>query len=97
MKQPVNRWMIGMRPGLDNRMYKMPVYWVLLGVEVTAEQVCLCMVALKMSRQCHKPKRDNLVDGCGYLRNVEMIEEEEEYKLLNEVFGERACSSEDRD
>ena len=48
----------------------------ILGTEVTAEQVCLCMVALKLSRQCNKPKRDNIVDACGYLRNVEMIQEE---------------------
>jgi hypothetical protein len=33
------------------------------------------MVALKISRYINKPKRDSLVDGCGYLRNVEMIEE----------------------
>jgi hypothetical protein len=47
----------------------------ILGAEVTAEKVCLCMVALKISRYINKPKRDSLVDGCGYLRNVEMIEE----------------------
>lgn len=47
----------------------------ILGVETTAEKVCLCMVALKISRYINKPKRDSLVDGCGYLRNVEMIEE----------------------
>lgn len=47
----------------------------LLGVEVTAEQVCLCMVALKMSRECNKTKRDNLTDGCGYFRNIEQIQE----------------------
>ena len=52
------------------------VMWsAILGAEVTAEQVCLCMVALKISRQCNQSKKDNLIDGCGYLRNVEMIEE----------------------
>lgn len=42
----------------------------IIGTEVTAEQVCLCMAALKISRECHKPKRDNLVDGIGYLMNA---------------------------
>ena len=57
----------------------------ILGMEVSAEQVCLCMVVLKISRQCNKPKRDNLVDGCGYLRNVEMIEEAR--KKMNDERG----------
>ena len=56
------------------------------GAKITAEQVCLCMVALKISRQCNKSKRDNLVDGCGYLRNIEMIQEE--IRKMNE--NERA-------
>lgn len=30
--------------------------------------VPLAMVAVKLSREVHAPKRDNLVDGCGYLR-----------------------------
>ncbi len=46
------------------------------GCIITAEDVCLCNVGQKLSRQVHKPGRDNLVDGCGYLRNVEMIQEE---------------------
>ena len=75
----------------------------LLGRPVTAEQVCLCMVALKLSRQCHKPKRDNLVDACGYLRNVEMIEErrlvaaEDGFKwyldLVEDVDARRRCEA----
>jgi len=43
---------------------------------VTPEQVALCMVAVKISRQCNKPRLDNLVDGCGYLQTIQMIEEE---------------------
>lgn len=48
----------------------------ILGIEVTPQQVGLCMAALKISRQVHKPKRDNLVDAAGYIRTVEMIEDE---------------------
>jgi hypothetical protein len=56
----------------------------ILGVErVTAEQVGLCMVALKISRQCNKPKRDNLVDGAGYMGTVEMVLDERERRDAN--------------
>lgn len=51
------------------------IWSAILGIEVTPEQVGLCMVGVKLSRQTHKPTRDNLVDGCGYLRCVEMIRE----------------------
>jgi Domain of unknown function (DUF6378) len=44
--------------------------------EVTAEQVGLCMIAVKLSRQCNKPKRDNMVDAAGYAETVQMVIEE---------------------
>ena len=37
-----------------------------LGVEVTAEQVPLCLIGLKLARQSNKHKKDNLVDIVGY-------------------------------
>lgn len=49
----------------------------ILGVEPTAEQVGLCMVQLKIARQLHKPKRDNLVDGAGYFATLEKMERED--------------------
>lgn len=51
-----------------------------LGTEVTAEQVALCMVCVKISRECHSPARDNRVDGAGYFNCLEMIHE---YKQAN--------------
>jgi hypothetical protein len=42
---------------------------------LTAEQVVMFMVFVKLSRQRNKWKRDNLVDAAGYLRLVEMIDE----------------------
>lgn len=36
--------------------------------------VGLCMVQVKVSREVHKPKRDNRVDGPGYFKCVDMIE-----------------------
>lgn len=41
--------------------------------EVTAEQVGLCLIGLKLARYCHKPKRDSLVDIAGYAGTLEMI------------------------
>lgn len=43
------------------------IWSAILGVPVTGEQVALCMVGVKLAREVHKPKRDNLVDGIGYL------------------------------
>jgi hypothetical protein len=39
---------------------------VILGTTVTAEQVSMCMILLKLSRQMYQPKRDNQVDIAGY-------------------------------
>ena len=40
---------------------------------ITKEDVALMMVALKLRRQAHKPKDDNLVDAHGYLICAEWI------------------------
>jgi len=47
------------------------------GERVTATDVPLCMIALKMARQVHRHKRDNLVDIAGYARTASMIAGEE--------------------
>lgn len=46
------------------------------GAKVTPEHVALCMVQVKVSRQLHGPKRDNLVDGAGYFATLELVIEE---------------------
>lgn len=46
-------------------------------LELTARDVCLMMVLLKVSRDANRVNRDNLVDIAGYARNAEMIEERE--------------------
>lgn len=43
--------------------------------DVPPEKVGLCMVALKISRECNAPKRDNLVDGAGYFGTVALVRE----------------------
>lgn len=40
---------------------------------VTAEDIPLCMIAVKLARQVHSHKRDNLVDIAGYARTAAMV------------------------
>lgn len=52
----------------------------LLGLQsrpITAEEVGLIMICVKMSRQMHQRKRDNLVDIAGYVNCVDMLIQEE--------------------
>lgn len=51
------------------------IWSAILGMDVTPQQVGLCMVGVKLSRQVNKPKRDNLTDAAGYCETVHMIEE----------------------
>jgi len=44
-------------------------------VTLTAEDVCWMMVDLKKTRQMNAQKRDNVVDGAGYLALIERIGE----------------------
>ncbi len=43
------------------------------GEALTAMDVPLCMIALKVARQTHRHKRDNLVDIAGYARTAAMV------------------------
>lgn len=47
------------------------------GQHVTAMDIPLCMVAIKLARQSHCHKRDNLVDIAGYARTAAMVAGEE--------------------
>ena len=60
----------------------------ILGTKVTAEQVGLCMCAVKISRECNLPKLDNMVDLAGYAETVNMvIEERARRERAVETFG----------
>lgn len=61
---------------LDDFTRTAKMWGAILGHEVTAEQVGLCMCAVKISRQVNRPKRDNLVDLSGYALTVDMVIEE---------------------
>ena len=43
------------------------------GAEIAATDVPLCMIAVKLARQTHRHKRDNLVDIAGYARTAAML------------------------
>lgn len=50
------------------------IWGAILGTApVAPERVGLCMAGVKISRECNKPKRDNLADICGYAETVDMI------------------------
>ena len=73
---------------LDDFTRTAKMWSAILGCEVTAEQVGLCMCAVKISRQCNKPKRDNLVDLAGYALTVEMVlTEKYKRETATETFG----------
>lgn len=44
-----------------------------IDVNITAEDVCYMMTDLKKCRQMNQFKRDNLVDGIGYLALIERV------------------------
>ena len=44
-----------------------------MGIEVTPQQSIRCMIAVKISRECHWPKRDNRVDIAGYAEALDMV------------------------
>lgn len=41
--------------------------------DVPPELVALCMVGVKISREVNRHKRDNIVDGIGYFKTVDMV------------------------
>ena len=48
---------------------------ILTGREITDAEVCMVLIAMKLTRESFKHKRDNLVDLCGYA------------KLLNDLYS----------
>lgn len=63
---------------LDDFTRTAGMWSVILGIPVTAKQVGLCLIAVKLSRECNKAKRDNLVDIAGYAETVEWLKYEED-------------------
>lgn len=67
---------------LDDFSKTATMWAAILGFPVSAEQVGLCMIAVKISRQCNRPKRDNLTDAAGYAATVQMVIEERERRAV---------------
>lgn len=61
---------------LDDFTRTAKMWSAILGSSVSAEQVGLCMMAVKISRQCNVRKRDNMVDAAGYAATVQMVLDE---------------------
>jgi hypothetical protein len=61
------------------------IWSAILGIDVEPEQVALCMVGVKISREVNRPKRDNIVDGAGYFETLDMVKNERERResMLN--------------
>lgn len=51
------------------------MWTALLGHAITPHQVAMCMVAVKLSREVNRPKRDNRTDGAGYFACLERLYE----------------------
>ena len=51
------------------------IWSALLDVEVSPEQVSLCMIGLKLVRENYKHKADNLDDIDGYTELIRMLKE----------------------
>lgn len=43
------------------------------GIEICCEDVIMMMVCVKLARESHRHKSDNLVDACGYLELLDRI------------------------
>ena len=56
------------------------IWSAILGVPVSATQVGLCMIGVKLSRETHAHQPDNLVDIAGYAQTVAMVHEPREEK-----------------
>lgn len=63
---------------LDDFTKTAALFNTLRGTTLTAEDVALFMVCVKLSREANRHKRDNLVDACGYLETLTMVMEERE-------------------
>lgn len=49
----------------------------IMGKDITAEECCIVMIAVKLARENYKHKRDNLVDLAGYVEILNRIKENE--------------------
>lgn len=76
---------------LDDFTKTAKMWSAIFGIEVDAAQVPLAMIAVKISRELNRRKRDNLVDICGYAKTLDLVHERrDEIAAANEAELERA-------
>lgn len=61
---------------LDDFERAASIWSAILGAPVTAEQVALCMVGVKLAREVHTHTLDNVVDSIGYFLTYAMVIDE---------------------
>ena len=61
---------------LDDFTKTATLFNTLRGTSLTAEDVAIFMMCVKLSREANKHKRDNLVDLCGYAETYMMVKDE---------------------
>ena len=49
---------------------------IILDVDITPEQVALCMITMKVAREMNRHTRDNLVDIIGYSLTLDACQED---------------------
>jgi len=49
------------------------IWQAILGIPVTPEQVALCLIGVKISREVNKHGHDNIVDMIGYAGTLDMV------------------------
>ena len=58
---------------------RMAAMWsAILGNEVSAEQVGMCMITVKLSRECRRPDRDKRADIANYAECLQAVHDERE-------------------
>jgi len=74
---------------IDESMEKAGIIATMMtGKEITAKDMYMCIIALKLSRLSHEYKRDNYVDAAAYIGALASYEAKvaEQIKLINDVF-----------
>lgn len=77
-KRVVNQRQMAYGSREDNFGRIAAMWSAILGVTVSPRQVALCMIAVKIARECWKPSRDNATDIAGYADCLSRLQEGEE-------------------
>lgn len=78
----------------ENFMDTAKLWSVILGIKVKPEQVALCLMQVKVARELHASKRDNIVDAIGYLLTYDATNRTAETKCGCNLVGCIECEIE---